>query len=723
MAGNIETYTNNVKAPTADQAGSEAFELEGRHIEAAYAQAGSAIGRGIQQAGGAVEDHITLQETSDLTNKMASLEMQTAQDLEQAKTSMNPHDTDAASNFLQAHEEALNSMGEGLMTQKAKSMYNSMAASYRTNTFNKVIGYQSAAAADSIVAGFKSGFDTRSNLAVADPTTVGSSIEAIQQAGAGLPADKRDEIIREGTQQIADSGAEGLVNSLLKNPKATVDDVEAARTYLNNPDNPFVKNMSPSQYASVNTRLDRIKETQGNVQSVIAAQTLTDGYKQIEQNGGVDPNGQYQAIINNYQGKTADETAEFKARAQRDYDAAIGTGQATAAVKTTPDADIKNDILLLKKQMDGAAPEQAQKIEAEYKAVVEAKKARDEAFQKDPADWLNQNNDVVKARYQAFASAPSQQTFAAYAAASTAEQRRLYPNSTPRLVSDEMADTIQTAIGKITNDPQGAAAAANTLSSYASTTGSYWTQVSQELYHRKVLNPMQFVAASLYGKPNGTGLAEEMLRTSVVSDKDLAAKNVGNPNVTEAKARAAANAAFAPLARTLTDDRSPDSIVGAYETGLTNVLLNRGNISDAPGLASKMINDEYTFKGTYRIPTSAGVNGDDVDAGLKSALGRVQEAGSGIAGANLIIPRSYSGLGPNDQKRAYVANIQRQGHWVTNSNETGVVLYDEQGAPVWQKGPNGQPQMVGMDWKTAASHGVAARGITGKAYKFIMGQQ
>jgi len=263
-------------------------------------------------------------------------------------------------------------------------------------------------------------------------------------------------------------------------------------------------------------------------------------------------------------------------------------------------------------------------------------------------------------------------------------------------------------------------------------------------------------------------------------------------------------------------------------------MLSRGTASsgDAAKLASKMINDEYQFKSTYRIPTSARVNADDVDAGLKSALGRVSDANSGIAGANLVIPQSYSGLGPNDQKRAYIANVQAQGHWVTNSNESGAVLYDEQNHPVWQysgipkfdlqsapgmKSPgnltsvgqvwnrpvlhnpdgsysttssisiqtdkgetliptvvNGKrlsnpeaiayykktgenfgsfdnpesadrfatslhnaqakaydnhgnplikPQMVGLDWKSAANHGVAARGVPGMAYKFIMGQE
>lgn len=725
MAANIETFTNTVKAPAADQAGSQAYEQLGRHEGAAYNAAGQAIGGGVTSLGTAIDDHTALTETSDLTNGFATIEMKTAQDLQQSKTTMDPHDTEAASKFLQAHEDAVNALGEKLTSQKGKEMFNRMAADYKVNTFNKVLGYQSEAAADSVITNFKSGFDTRANLAEQDPTSVAASIAALQAAAPGLPAEHRDSILKEGIAQVANSGAEGVLDKLLQNHNATPADVETARAYLNDPKNLFINNMSPGQFDSINKRLDTIKNTQGNVQSVIAAQTLEAGYKQIAQSG-VDPGGQFQAIITQYQGKTEAETAEFKARAQRDLNAAIATGQATVTVKTMPDADIKADLIDLKNKVDSAAPEDSQKLQDQYKAVVEAKKARDEAFAKDPADWLNNNNDVVKVRYANFANNPSKQNFQQYAAATIAEQKRLYPNSTPRIVSNEMADTIQGAVGKITNDPQGASAAANTLSSYAKTAGSYWPQMSQELYHRKVLNPDQFVAASLYGKPNGTGLAEEILRTSVIPNKELLAKNVGNVNVTEEKARAAANLAFAPLAKTLVDDRAPDSIVNAYETSLTNVLLNRGNVSDAAGLASKMINDEYDFKGTYRVPKSAGANVDDVDAGLKSALGSAQtqaHAGTGIADADLIVPKSYSGLGPDDQKRAYVANIQRQGHWVTNSSETGAVLYDEQGSPVWQKGKGGQPQMVGMSWKDAAASGVVARGAFGKAYKFVVGQQ
>jgi hypothetical protein len=725
MADNIKTLDQNVSAPRADSAGSQAFEMEGRHVEADYATAGNAIGGAIQHGAAEWEQHEALVETSKITNGFADLEMQTAQNLEKAKTTMDPHDTNTASDFVSQHQDALTAIGSDLTTKQGRAMFERMQANYKVSTFNKVIGYQSAAAADEVVTNFKQGFDTRSNLAQQDPTSVGAQIEAVKAAAPGLPAEHRDSILKAGVTQIADSGAEGIVNQLLNNKNLTAQDIDTAKAYLNDEKNPFLSNMSPGQFASVNFRLDRMKTTAGNVASEIAAQTLAAGNKQIEENGGVDPNNQYKAIIDNYQAKTSDETALKKAEFQRNYDAAVAVGKATKEVKTTPDAELTGDLVGLKKIVDGAEPEQAQKAEATLKAVTEAKKARDEAFTKDPADWVNKNNDVIGARYQQFAQNPTPQNFQSYAASSIAEQRRLYPLKQPRIVSADMQATIGEAVSKVTNDPAGASAAGNILSSYARTAGSYWPQMAQELYKSKTLNANQFVAASLYSKPGASSLAEEILRASVVPQKELIDKNLGNPDVTEAKVRAAANSAFGALDRTMLDDRSETRIVGGYETALTTLMLSRGTSSSsvAHDLAAKMINDEYSFKGTYRVPTSARVNADDVDAGLKSALGRVTDANSGIASANLIIPPSYSGLGPNDQRRAYVANVQAQGHWVTNSDETGAVLYDEQNHPVWQKGPGGKPQMVGLKWADAANAGVTARGLPGKAYKFIMGQE
>lgn len=725
MADNIKQFTNTVEAPRAIapvDKGSQAFEQEGRHVEASYAVAGRAIGGGLATVGDEYIKHETLVETADLTNKFAQLEMDTAKNFEQAKTNMDPHDTDAASNFVQQHQEALEAIGSDIRTDAGRQMYNRLAASYRVNSFNKVLGYQTEAAANSVIDGFKQAGKTYANLAEQDPTSAKAAAQNLETASAGLPAEHRAAITSELKTQVYDSAGEGIVNRLVKNPNVKPTDVDAARALLNDPNNGYVGNMSPAQFAAINAKLDRIKDTSANVQSVINAQALGDVYKQLETNGGNDPGGNGQKIIDNYVGKTPDETKIWKAEQQRKYDDATAFGKATAGVNSMPQADVEATVNNLQGRIAKAAPDQLGPLQASLKAVQKASAERDKAFFNDPAGWVRDNNEAVQARYNAFAQNPSPETFQQYAMATVAEQKRLYPNQVPRVVSDEMAQTIAGAVNKITNDPQGASAAATTLSSYAHTAGPYWSQMSQELYKQKVLNSDQFVAASLYGKPNGTALAEQILRASVVPQKDLLAMHAGDENMTQSKVRAAANAAFAPLAKTLTDDRSGVSLVGGYEEALTTLMLYRGSTKDASLLASKMINDEYAFKGTYRIPNAARVNADDVDAGLKSALGRVSDANSGIASANLIVPPSYSGLGPNDQKRAYVANVQAQGHWVTNSTEDGVVLYDEQNHPVWQKGKDGKPQMVGMKWADAEAKGVVARGVTGKVYKFITGQ-
>ena len=478
---NIKTLDQDLAVPRADGVGSQAFEMEGRHVEADYATAGRAIGGAIQQGSKELEQHEALVETSKITNSMADLETQTQQNFEEAKTKMDPHNTNAASDFIAAHQDALSSIGQDLNTRAGKEMYDRLQANYRVSTFNKVIGYQSAAAANDVVSNFKSGFDKRSNLALNDPTSVSAQIDAIKAAAPGLPAENRTQILKAGTMQIADSGAEGIVNQLLANKSLKPEDIETARTYLNDPKNAFIDNMSPGQYASVNARLDRMKVTSGNVQSVINAQTLEAGVKQVEQNGGNDPGDQYGNIIKNYQGTTPRETAEFQAKWQRNLDAAKAVGVATKEVKITPDADLTSAIVGLKQKVDTAAPEEAQKAEETLKAVTDAQKARDEAFKKDSADWVNKNNDLVGGRYAQFAANPTPQNFQAYAAASVSEQTRLYPLRQPRIVSNEMSEVIGNAVQKITNDPAGASAAGNILSSYAKTAGGYWPQMAQEL--------------------------------------------------------------------------------------------------------------------------------------------------------------------------------------------------------------------------------------------------
>jgi hypothetical protein len=91
-----------------------------------------------------------------------------------------------------------------------------------------------------------------------------------------------------------------------------------------------------------------------------------------------------------------------------------------------------------------------------------------------------------------------------------------------------------------------------------------------------------------------------------------------------------------------------------------------------------MIMGEYQFRGTLRMPTN--VDASAVVSGTKAVQ-------ADLGNHKIIVPPSYSGLGPHDQRSLYVRAIQEHGHWSTSGDGKTALLYDEQGTPVYEGGP------------------------------------
>lgn len=701
---NIETFTDNIRAPVADQAGSEAREIEGRHLEASYAQAGAAIGGGIRAAGDAVDNHIALTETSDLTNKFASLEMQTAQKLEQSKTSMDPHDTDAASNFIQAQEDSLSQISDNIVSDKGRAMFNKLAADYRVNTFNKVLGYQTTAAANSVISNFKSGFDTRANLAETDPTTVGSSIEALSAAAPGMPAENRDAILREGISQVVSSGAEGVMSKLEQNPNATVADVEKARAFLADPKNQFINNMPPAQWDSVNKRLDRLNNTVGATSAAVATQQLTSGVEQMKSNGGVDNNGQWQTLINGYRGTTPEETKSWKTDAQQKYNDAIIYGRVSSGVNATPDADMDLKISQLRDFAKDAPADQAPTAQAALSAAISARTVRDKAFKENPGEWLNTNSPVVSSRYQAFAQNQTPENFQAYAQASIAEQKRLYPDMTPKILPTEMEGVIGGTIKNALASKEGPTAAAQTLASYAQRSGAYWPQIAIQLRQDKVISGGAGVAAELYGDPKTQALGETVIQATSLPPKELEEKF----GITREKAVVAADAQLKPLMKTMGNVPNSDKIVGDYRDALVATMQYTGSVdaSSAAALSKNMLLGRYDIQGdTLRIPKYLGLDASRIGDGAS-------EVKADMSNHQLVPPPHFNEMGITPDR--YSAQIKATGRWYANETGTGAILYDEDMHTV-KEVINGKTRDVELSWDALGK--AADKGLMRSAVK------
>jgi hypothetical protein len=137
--------------------------------------------------------------------------------------------------------------------------------------------------------------------------------------------------------------------------------------------------------------------------------------------------------------------------------------------------------------------------------------------------------------------------------------------------------------------------------------------------------------------------------------------------------------------------------MSAYQNSLVTLIQAKGDINSAGALAAKMVMGEYQFAGSLRMPTD--VNAAQVVTGTKSVL-------ADIPNHKLVIPPSYSGTGPADQKAEYTRSIQEYGHWSTNSSGDGALLYDEQGTPVYEM-INGQQRQVSLKFTDLQAIGAA----------------
>ena len=146
MAGNIETFTGNVKAPTADQAGSQAYETEGRHVEAAYAQAGNAIAGGIQAVGKEYEQHEEIQDTSQNSAQAASAFSDLTTKLSQTATNAASDPTNAQAHFQQFQDQMENTIqevGQDASTTRGQEHAQRLQATLREEFTRQSMGAQS----------------------------------------------------------------------------------------------------------------------------------------------------------------------------------------------------------------------------------------------------------------------------------------------------------------------------------------------------------------------------------------------------------------------------------------------------------------------------------------------------------------------------------------------------------------------------------------------------
>lgn len=711
----IPVYTNQATLDASPLVyAARGAEMAGRRIAAATETAfgvASDIAKRIDQ-------HEADAEISKTANDLSDFELQKSKEYAQAKLNADPNDQNFASNFIDQNlMPDLDKMGENLTTAQGQKYFQEARIKMREGFAKRAIADQSNMEADARVANADQSENKLMTAAGLDPSLTGHYMDMADTViGPTLPAEHRSTVIAKMKESIANSGAEAFVSRVENNPNASIQDAENAIAVLNDSSQPFVGNMSAEKHQALIDRLSKVKDTQLNIQSALAKDSLPSLIDQIKLGGAPDKVvAQAQNIAATYVGRTPQETAVERQRMAREVTAATQQGRTVSAIREMPDDKINDERQkTLAAYTASTDPAERAALKGQLDGIDAGQKARDAEFLKDPSTYAINHNQTVTARAMAFDKNPTPQTWAEYTAASEAYQRQLFPGRVPQFATPQMKQQIAAALQGVTTDKNGVAKAGQVLSQWSGMTGGKWVQVAHELHNDKILNDEQFVAGMLYANPAARGIADNILEAGSMTGEQRYAMH----KVPSVAATGAAIDQFQDLAKSLGNAPNGAALVTAHVKALSAYLQVHGTPDDLDGpaadIAKKMVNDEYTFHDTLRIPNAPGIDSGKIVKGTEAVL-------DDIGNHPLVIPASNSGLGPMDQKTQYIDRLKSGARWYTNEDGSGAILYDMEGGRAVMETIKGKPRPVELKWKDLDKSGEGALNILDRAGRLLTG--
>lgn len=580
----------------------------------------------------------------------------------------------------------------GISNPKAQRLLDTRLASLQSNLTDNAISYEATERAKWQTNGLKEIFDKGENAIRSDPSSRDSVIETNARLVNAMPygdALTKKEIIRKETQRAWDADLDSRVATLETNPHARPEDVRVLLAHAKDKSKGWQGNMTPEKYDATLTRLQKLEKLIKDKSQQEYVAGFDEAMDQIEVTGA--DAGRYTA--EEIKKNVADPIVANRMVKRQAMSRAIG--KEAVWVKDAPDSEImaRLDPAKVNEQLSTS-----KEFHRDYGAVQAATKAfhnRLQQWKDDRVGYTLGVSAAAKNSYEQYAKNPSIETAKVYADTVMAEQRRLSPGSRPAILTDAMAQQVKAQFEAVPRNEQGAAQAVGVLQSHMQTWGpQYWPQVVSDLRASKALTDEQYVAASLFDKPQYRYVAEDLLKASLVKEDDLV-KSIPGDGARKA-ARDAAIGALQPLRGTLMHMADGQESYSAFENALTKLVLFKGYQSgadksgDAEDLARKIVLDSYhPIDGeSYRVPVS-----QDIDS-VKSAASSVLRNLHKYDFASL--PRDLDGLRPGDAKERYISSLQINGKLV-NNGDAGLRLIDERGRQVYSN-DGGKPKALAWTW-------------------------
>ena len=439
--------------------------------------------------------------------------------------------------------------------------------------------------------------------------------------------------------------------------------MQAAEKYVNETINDPSLNLSASErkaysreamYA-VRQRQADIRSAQAEAQAKLSG-TINDAEAMASRTGEWRSHITEREILNAYgseRGQKIIDGLDFQADTYR-------AGQ--EIIDATPD-EINRLLDESRPQGEGFADE-AKRYDALTKAVIQ----RNKLLAADPAGYVIANVPRIR---EAFDLATDPESTQRAVSEMIAEQQRL--GVRPDLIQPLPKDKAASIVGAYTSaeQPQDQA---DLIGSLSILYGKDWPRVATQLADAGLPGGADVMATLT--KP-GQEIARTRLAEAIAAGpKDL--KNVIGSDAVKSVDAALVDE-MAPLAQTLALQPGGTRIAAEFNkqaATLAYKYVSEGMDAStaASQAASDLANSQYSFHGTYRVP--AEYDGTVIEDAASAAL-------QGLDMIDLApVPSLDSRMDEKTAASLYRDAVKSNGYWLTNEDETGLYLVDEQGKPV-----------------------------------------
>lgn len=579
------------------------------------------------------------------------------------------------------------------MSTQAQAMLQTRMIHNNNRRYLEAYHFEASSTASAAIDDINKTVQATQNLVFADPSKRDEGVSTIQNLISAAPSSWGDnqlksKITKDAVQNVYDASMNGVVDNLQKNPHVTASQVDQALNQFKDEKGDWQSNVSSGAYERNIKELQNYKNVLVEKQEKLVADDFSVKMNQNENEGtypGKDQGLYSPAWIN---ANISDPAQKQKLLQQ--YQSSENIGEASKVVSSQPFSQTQEQLSTMNGAL-GKSENYGADLD-KFNALSTAYQNAQKAWKKDQVGYVLNESQAASTQYNAFVANPTPENRDNYVSTVQAETKKINPYSAIKLMPQVEAAQFKAKMQSLGTDPSSADEAFKMINEQQQKWGKYWPTVARDLAATQSINNSQFAAATLADDPKQMPFAEDLLRAGNVKDAE-ARKILGGGGVSQSDKLT--TAALTQFGQT-NPDRASNQTYNALHDAISNYAVDQsmknGGIQNMQQFVNdaykRLVGDKYSFRDTYRVPTSQ--NADQIAQGVDAVK-------SNLSKMNLVLPQSQQGYTPEQTQEQYIQHLQGSGKFLTNGDDSGLLLKDGTGYQVYQK-QNGKNVPVMLKW-------------------------